>query len=161
MFQLFNRLLGQLRLLVSCDPLDRCRQVRLPSRLVNRSEKAKDQLARSGEAEACRWLENNGMRVLQRNIRFPEGELDIVAREGSVLVFVEVKTRQAATFGTPDAAIDRAKQRRLIAAANRFISLFRLQKVPARFDVIAVLWPPGGEAQVQHFRNAYQANDFY
>ncbi len=101
------------------------------------------------------------MRVLQRNIRFPEGELDIVAREGTVLVFVEVKTRQAATFGTPDVAIERPKQRRLVAAANRFISLFRLQKVPARFDVIAVLWPPGGEAQVQHFRNAYQANDLY
>ncbi len=153
------RFVETIRSQLSSHPLDRCRWMRLPSVLQNKSDKPKDQLARAGEEAARRFLEKSGMMILHRNVRFPEGELDIVAREGNTLVFVEVKTRQGDRFGTPDAAIDFGKQRRQFAAAGRFISLCRLQNVPVRFDIITVLWPSNGVPSIAHFRNAFRAND--
>ncbi len=153
------RFFEQIRSQLSRDPLDRCRWMRLPSVLHSKSDKPKDRLARSGEEAARRWLENNGMTVLHQNVRFQDGELDIIAREGATLVFVEVKTRQSDEFGTPDIAVNGGKQRRQIAAAGRFISLCRLQNVPVRFDIITVLWPSNGVPSIAHFRNAFRAND--
>ena len=161
LFRMLWRFFDALRSQFSGDPLDRCRWMRLPSSLKNTSDKPKDRLARTGEEEACRFLEETGYTVLHRNVRFPEGELDIVARQGSTLVFVEVKTRQNDRFGTPDNAVDTGKQRRQIAAANRFASLCRLHGVPMRFDIISILWPEETSPKIEHLRDAYRPNDVF
>lgn len=156
-----RRFFEALRSQFSNDPLDRCRWMRLPSSLQNVSEKPKDRLARAGEAEAVRYLEETGHTILHKNIRFPEGELDIVARQGPELVFAEVKTRRSDEFGSPGDAVDESKQRRQVAAASRFLSLCRLNGVPVRFDIVSVTWPPDAPPEIEHLRNAYRPNDLY
>jgi len=143
----------------SSDPLQRCRWIKFPSVRQSRSEKPKDQLARNGEDAAADYLTAQGFAILHRNVRFPEGELDIVAQWGRTLVFIEVKTRETAQFGSPALFVSVEKQRRQIAAASRFISLCRLQKVPMRFDVISVVLPPDETAKIEHIESAYRVGD--
>ena len=143
----------------SSDPLQRCRWVRFPSVRQSRSEKPKDQLARAGEDMAADYLTSKGFSILHRNIRFPEGELDVVAQWERTLVFIEVKTRKTEKFGSPSQFVSEEKQRRQVAAASRFISLCRLWKVPARFDVISVVLPPGDTAKIEHIESAFRAGD--
>jgi len=93
-------------------------------------------LGRLGEDVACRELVRRGYAVLARRFRTRFGEIDIIARDGGTLVFVEVKARSGEGFGGPEAAVDRAKQRRIVAAAKAFIAHTDAD-LPARFDVVA------------------------
>jgi putative endonuclease len=88
------------------------------------------------EEEACRFLRESGYAIVARNWRSPFGEIDIIARDGSVLVFVEVKARSSASHGGPECAVDQRKQRRIIASARLFLAKTRCD-LPARFDVVA------------------------
>ena len=158
----WNRLCQWTRLFWSqcfSDPLERCRWIKFPSTRQSLSEKPKDQLARMGEESATQYLLSKGYSVLHRNIRFPEGELDIVAKLSKTLIFVEVKTRATDKFGFPEQSISESKQRRQVAMANRFISICRLWKVPVRFDVVSVVIPPGQLPNVEHFENAFLPGD--
>ena len=83
---------------------------------------AKDILGRAGEERAVRHLTAQGYEILDRNWRCPQGELDIVARRGGVLVVVEVKTRRSAAFGHPFEAIDGRKRRRLWQLAQAWMT---------------------------------------
>jgi putative endonuclease len=143
----------------SSDPLERCRWVRFPSTRQSRSEKPKDQLARAGEEAAANFLSSKGYTILYRNIRFPEGELDLVARWEKTLVFIEVKTRETEQYGQPYHFISPEKQRRQMAMASRFISICRLRTVPVRFDVVSIVLPPGQSAHIEHIENAFLPND--
>ncbi|MET9796887.1 YraN family protein [Nocardiopsis alba] len=98
-------------------------------------------LGRRGEELAARYLERNGMRVLARNWRAPHGagELDLVARDGSVLVFVEVKTRGSLRFGHPTEAVTPRKRSRLRALGRAWARAHRLPPYPSRVDGIGVL----------------------
>lgn len=107
----------------------------------------------ASEDKACDFLRQEGYRVVARNWRTREGELDIIARDGDVLVFVEVKSRSRDDFGGPEAAVDRAKQRRLIAAARSFLEATRCE-LPTRFDVVAIR--PGS---VRLYQDAFQVAD--
>ena len=89
------------------------------------------------EDRACDYLRAQGYRLLARNWRVSRGEIDIIAREGETLVFVEVKARSGKGFGGPEAAVHPAKQRRLIEAARAFIAETACE-LPMRFDVVAV-----------------------
>ena len=153
------RFCDDLRSQFSSDPLDRCRWVRFPSTLNSVSDKPKDDLARAGEEEAVRMLRDKGYVILQRNVRFPGGELDIVARQGRTLVFVEVKTRRRGENGLPLEAVTEVKQRRQILAVARFQSVCRVRDVPARFDVVSILWPENQVPTVEHWENAYRVGD--
>ena len=93
---------------------------------------------REAEESACRFLRGKGYEIVARNWRTARGELDIVARDGPALVFVEVKARSGTGFGGPEAAVHPSKQRRLIAAARAFLSE-TASTLPARFDVVAIL----------------------
>ena len=97
--------------------------------------------------------------MLHRNIRFPEGELDIVAKWKKTLVFIEVKTRETETFGSPYQFVSEGKQRRQAAMASRFISICRLWTVPTRFDVVSVVLPPQQLPKIEHIENAFLVND--
>jgi putative endonuclease len=106
--------------------------------------RVKDAVGRFGEQLAVGHLEAAGLEILARNWRCREGELDIVARDGSELVFVEVKTRSSRAYGSPAEAVDRAKSARIRQLALRWIMAQRELGEPEfwsalRFDVVSVL----------------------
>ncbi len=83
-------------------------------------------------------------------------EIDIIAQEGNTVAFVEVKTRSADDGISPETRVDYGKQRRIIAAANMYISRRPDDEVYYRFDVVAVILPPRGKTTVTLFRDAFQ-----
>jgi putative endonuclease len=108
-----------------------------------------------GERAAARYLRRLGMRVLTRGYRTPLGEIDLIARDGPTLVFVEVKTR---THGTPAEAVTPAKQHRLTLAALHFLRRYHVLEVPCRFDVVAIVWPDDRRPPaIEHIPHAFEA----
>ncbi|WP_165068033.1 YraN family protein [Paludisphaera rhizosphaerae] len=107
-----------------------------------------------GERAAAAFLRRRGLRILRRNYRVFCGEIDLIAREGDVLVFVEVKSRRR---GDPAEAVTPEKQRRLTLAALHFLKRHGLLEHPCRFDVVTILWPDDrGEPVIEHYRNAFE-----
>ncbi len=92
---------------------------------------------RDGEETAARYLESLGFRILRRNLRGPGAEIDIVARDGATLVFVEVKARSNRRYGAPLAAIDARKRARIRALAADFLQFIPMP-AKVRFDVVTV-----------------------
>ncbi|MFP4306397.1 MAG: YraN family protein [Desulfococcaceae bacterium] len=109
---------------------------------------------RRGEDAAARRLEELGYRIEGRNVRTPAGEIDIVARDGACLVFVEVKARRSDRFGPPKAAVDRRKQRKLWQCAQHYLKSAGRNRQRARFDVVSVT-PMGEGLRVEVLRNAF------
>jgi putative endonuclease len=91
-----------------------------------------------GEALAFRELERRGYTIIDRRARLRGGEIDAVAWDGPVLVFVEVKTRRGDRYGAPEEAVDLRKQRKLLALAPKYMASKGLDEVPVRFDVVSV-----------------------
>jgi putative endonuclease len=118
-----------------------------------------DPLGARGERLAADHLAAKGFRILARGVRDRLGELDLVAQDGSRLVFVEVKTRSSRDRGEPWEAVTRAKQRKVALAALRFLQRRNLGHVPCRFDVVGVTWPEDGAGQpmIEHFADAFPA----
>ena len=111
------------------------------------------QTGRQGEAIAATYLQNKGYEIIERNWRCPTGELDLVARAGDRLVFVEVRTRSGARFGRAEESITPAKQTRLIELAHLYLQE-KANLTPAwRIDVVAVQLGPG-LPQINHIENA-------
>ena len=121
----------------------------------NRGRVPTTDLGRHGEHIAAAYLTDAGLRLLDRNWRCREGELDIVARDGDALVFCEVKTRRATGFGHPVEAVTPEKQRRLRTLAQRWLAEHEEHAPDLRFDVIGVLVRPAGPAIVTHLRGAF------
>ncbi len=96
------------------------------------------QFGRLGESLAVRHLKKNGYRILARNYRNRFGEIDIIARHGEVLVFVEVKSRSSARFGSSKAAVDLNKQKKISMIALGYLKQTRSTDEKARFDVVCV-----------------------
>jgi putative endonuclease len=113
------------------------------------------ELGSLGEHLAVTYLTDVGLRVLDRNWRCREGELDIVARDGAALVFCEVKTRRGIGFGHPVEAVTATKQRRLRTLAQRWLAAHDEHAPELRFDVVGVLVRPGRPALVTHLRAAF------
>ena len=103
-------------------------------------------LGRRGEDLAHRYLRSKGLIILSRNYRSSggEAEVDIVARDGELVVFVEVKTRQSGAFGAPDRAIDPEKQKNITRAARTFTTRAGVEWNQVRFDTISIIFtkPP-------------------
>ena len=111
------------------------------------------QMGARGEGDARRFLERKGAEILEMNYRRPTGEIDIIARQGKTLLFVEVKRRSSLRYGRPAEAVDRQKQSHILRTAQLYLQENRLTDVPVRFDVIEVL--PG---QIRHIENAFDAS---
>lgn len=107
-------------------------------------------LGRRAEEAAAHRLEELGYVILDRNFRTRRGEIDIIARDGPVMVFVEVKGRSGSTFGGAAGAVGGLKRRRIIGAARAYLAARRLDS-PVRFDVI--IWEKG---RWEHFPGAFQ-----
>ena len=114
--------------------------------------KPKDELGRAGEQVAAEYLERAGLRILDRNWRCADGEIDIVAAERRVLVVCEVKTRSDVRFGTPLEAISRNKRTRLRRLAVQWLAAHGVLFDEVRIDVIGLLKDTAGEFQIEHVR---------
>ncbi len=112
----------------------------------------KDVLGRKGEQLAVEYLEQAGLRILDRNYRCAEGEIDIVAAERRVLVACEVKTRSGIRFGTPIEAITRQKRSRLRRLAVHWVIAHGVIFDELRVDVVGVLRSPAGDFEIEHIR---------
>lgn len=117
--------------------------------------RAKDALGRYGEEVAAAHLRDAGLRVIDRNWRCADGEIDIVAVDGDALVFCEVKTRSSLRYGAPAEAVVGPKAARLRRLAAQWLAARPEGWETVRFDVVSVLWQPRGAAQVQHLVDAF------
>jgi putative endonuclease len=111
-------------------------------------------LGKSGEDLACRELERRGYAIVARRFRVRSGELDIIARDGPVLVFVEVKTRAGRRFGSAAEAVTFVKQRRMTELANEYLIRHRVSECRCRFDVVSI-HVGVGEPQIEIIQNAF------
>lgn len=113
-------------------------------------------LGDAGEELVARWYADAGYRVLDRNWRCREGELDVIAARREVLVFCEVKTRRSTAFGTPAEAVTSTKQRRLRTLAMRWLDEHpRARGRTLRFDVASVLAPRDTPPVIDVIENAF------
>lgn len=114
----------------------------------------KRQIGAQKEAFVCEWLERRGYQIVARNFRCRNGEIDIVAKEGGYLVFIEVKYRGNSTAGLPEEAVGIQKQRIISRVALFYMIRFGYRETtPVRFDVVAV---SGGEdVSVTLYQNAF------
>lgn len=115
-------------------------------------------LGKAGEQLAAEQLVLKGYSILQRNYRTRAGEIDIIARQGKTLVFAEVKTRSTELFGSPAAAVTPRKQAQISRVAEEYLIRENLFDSPARFDVISILVPEGGQPRVEIIVNAFELN---
>ncbi|QDT56368.1 hypothetical protein Pan44_44220 [Caulifigura coniformis] len=116
-------------------------------------------LGDEGERIAARHLKSKGYRILARQARSRLGEIDLIARDRDVIVFVEVKSRRDQREGSPAEAVDRRKQRKLTQLALGWLKTRRLLGHPARFDVIAIRWDADGKPDIKHEQSAFDAAD--
>ena len=108
------------------------------------------EVGRYGEELAARYLEERGLRIVQRNWRCRAGELDIIAVDGDCLVVCEVKTRRSAAFGPPQAAVTSTKLARLRRLTAMWLAQQSESWPSIRLDVIAITRGPSGPATIEH-----------
>ena len=121
------------------------------------------QLGKLGEAYAAAYLEQRGYRLVAANFTLPVGrnlrgvvvnaEIDIIAYDAETLCFIEVKTRASDSFALPEVNVDRRKRRQVARAARAYRRMFELDDQPYRYDVVAVVLPPGATPQIDLIRN--------
>lgn len=117
-------------------------------------------LGERGERVAVRFLRRSKIKVIERNVRFHEGEIDVVAVDDRTVVFVEVKTRSSRTKGEPWEAVDRTKQQRIIDAADVYLQREGLQEQKVRFDIVSIYWPPEKKIpEIEHLKDAFVDSD--
>jgi putative endonuclease len=114
------------------------------------------ELGKAGEDLACRELRRRGYAILARRYRVRRGEIDIVARDGTTIVFVEVKTRDGRAFGEAADAVTAFKRKRMVDLALDYVTRHRLTGCACRFDVVSIHFDAGAPA-VEIFRGAFDA----
>ena len=114
--------------------------------------RAKDVLGRSGEQAAADYLESCGLRILDRNWRSADGEIDIVAVERNVLVVCEVKSRTSTRYGSPLEAVSRAKRMRLRKLAVQWLNAHGVRFDQVRIDVVGLVYEGTGGFTIEHVR---------
>ena len=118
---------------------------------------APHELGRRGESVAAGYLLGRGWRLLAANYRFGRREVDLVARRGDLVAFVEVKTRAGSGYGAPEDAVTRLKRREIEVVAERWLDRHRPRDVDVRFDVISILVGPDGlVTDVAHLEDAWR-----
>jgi putative endonuclease len=112
-------------------------------------------LGRLGEDAATQYLKRKGMKILERNLRTPVGEIDLIARYWRFLLFVEVKTRRGSALGSPAEAVGPRKQRQIIQTAKWYLNDNPHKGLQPRFDVIAIT-VHDGDFQIEHIPGAFE-----
>lgn len=131
--------------------------------LKHRDEPAHLKSGRWGEKLAGRHLKTKGWKIIGERVRAGKhDELDIIADDASVMVFVEVKTRKNEDFGRPFSAVNKEKRKRLSRAAVAYLKKTKQQPDHIRFDVIEVIGQPGEtKPEVRHIENAFPLDSAY
>lgn len=115
-------------------------------------------LGNQGERKAAGFLRKQGFRILARQYANRFGEIDLIARDGDCLVFIEVKTRRSDAAGRPVEAVDVQKQRKLTQTAMAYLKRRGLLETRCRFDVVSIIWPEGSKTpEITHYKNAFPA----
>ena len=131
------------------------------TKLLGNARGARQQFGNEGEAEAARFLERLGYKIVRRQLRGRFGELDLVAFDRGTSVFIEVKTRASTAAGHPTEAVTLSKQTKITRSALAVLKQNRWLNRSARFDVVSIIWPKGGEPpQIQHYINAFEPVGF-
>jgi len=112
-------------------------------------------LGRQGEEAAARYLQRQGMKIVERNLRTPVGEIDLVVKNKRILVFVEVKTRRGSAYGSPGEAVGLRKQRQIVQTAKWYLNDSPHKGLQPRFDVIAIT-VSGDTFQIEHIPDAFE-----
>lgn len=118
---------------------------------------ARQALGRKGEEVAVDFLKKQGYRIIKRNYRCRAGEIDIIAKQGSSLAFVEVKTRRSTRFGLPEEAVSYEKKRHLTRVALGYFTHYRIKETKCRFDVVSVVMNENGVKEIRLIKNAFEA----
>lgn len=108
-----------------------------------------------GESIAVTFLKGQGFKIVECNFRCVCGEIDVIARDGRTIVFVEVKCRKNENYGPPQLAVTPFKQRQISKAALVWLSKKKLYDADARFDVVAILLRDHDLPEIEHIRNAF------
>ena len=119
-----------------------------------RMQGRRQRLGRAGEAWAAAYLEREGYEIVARNYRARRGEIDLIARRGDLLVFVEVKTRSSGAFGSGGESVGRAKQARIARVAAHYLGRLPPFDWDVRFDVISIQISEGG-VRISHIPDAF------
>jgi putative endonuclease len=114
-------------------------------------------LGGEGEKLAERFLRGQGYRILARNYRCSCGEIDLIARDGETVAFIEVKGKSTRRFGSPLEAVTARKRQRLVLVASHYLTACKLHHLRTRFDVVGIRWTMGGEPRVVLIRDAFRA----
>ncbi len=120
----------------------------------NLSDFNKNELGQWGEEAACNHLTSLGYLILERQWRFSKAEIDIIAKEGDVLVFVEVKTKSYNFFGEPEESISLQKEKLIIDGALRYMEKIN-HEWEIRFDIISILVDAQNNFVLKHFKDAF------
>ncbi len=114
-------------------------------------------LGTQGEELAVVHLKKQGFKILAQNYRQKTGEIDIIARDGTYLVFIEVKTRKSLRFGRPYEAVTHKKQTQITKVALEYITRNKLHDQPMRFDVISITIHAHHGIDIKHLKNCFEA----
>ncbi len=120
--------------------------------MLNRRQK----FGKTGEDLAETYLKQKGFTILERNYRTKIGEIDIIAKENTTVVFIEVKARSSSAYGSPKSAVDYRKQKKISMIASQYLKQNRTRNQRSRFDVVSVKQAPNEPAEIEHVVNAFQ-----
>ncbi len=114
------------------------------------------QLGQEGESAAIDFLKKKSYRILEKNFRSKLGEIDIIAEQNGVIIFIEVKARSNHEFGHPFTALTPAKQKKIIQTAQGFLAQKRIVNKPVRFDVVALTAESSNSWKIELLEDAFQ-----
>jgi len=109
-----------------------------------------------GEQLALAYLKNNGYKIIEQNYRTRFGEIDIVALDGEIVCFIEVKTRSSVNFGMPVESITNLKKKKMIRTAFSYLRFKKWEEREARFDVVSILLKSGQKTEIEIIKNAFE-----
>jgi putative endonuclease len=112
-------------------------------------------LGTKGEDLAVRFLQKKGYRIVKRNYKTPVGEIDIIAKDGDTIVFIEVKTRTDISFGYPFEAVNNRKRQKLKNLALLYLKR-QGKESPVRFDVLSIFCMDDGKKDIEHIKDAFE-----
>ncbi|MDO5718038.1 MAG: YraN family protein [Tissierellia bacterium] len=107
---------------------------------------------RIGEDMAAEYIEKIGMKIIDRNFRLPIGEIDIIAMDGDIIAFIEVKSRKTDKYGTPSEFVDLKKQKRILNTAEIYMKNNSLTELQPRFDICEIY---SGKSEINYIENAF------
>jgi putative endonuclease len=122
---------------------------------MDKSNKNKKDVGKEGEEIAVQFLAKKGFKILEKNYHYGHGEIDIIADDNGVLVFVEVKTRLNLEYGEPEYAINKKKIQQIKKMAELYLFDKEKEEADCRFDVVAIILENKVEPKITHYENAF------